>query len=82
MNYLKSYVSTSQPEQSFWWKGYVNIEGGRAGPSVYKFLDSQPGQDGTMFHSKCFPGYSGVFCKACPIGTYKYDYSFGSCMQC
>ena len=35
-----------------------------------------------MFHSKCFPGYSGVFCKACPVGSFKYDYSFGRCMTC
>ena len=35
-----------------------------------------------MFHSKCFPGYSGVFCAACPVGFYKYDYSFGKCLQC
>jgi len=35
-----------------------------------------------MFHSKCFPGYSGVFCKACPIGEYKYDYSYGHCQSC
>lgn len=35
-----------------------------------------------MFHTKCFPGYSGVFCSACQIGFYKYDYSFGKCLEC
>lgn len=28
------------------------------------------------------PGFSGEFCQACPIGTYKYGYSFGICLPC
>lgn len=35
-----------------------------------------------MLHSKCFPGYSGVFCKPCGVGEFKYDYSYGKCMAC
>jgi len=31
---------------------------------------------------KCFGGYSGPFCEACPIGTYKYDYSYAVCQPC
>jgi hypothetical protein len=49
---------------------------------AFKFQGPADGQNGTMFHSKCFPGYSGVFCKACLVGEYKYDYSFGKCMPC
>lgn len=33
-------------------------------------------------HTRCFPGYSGVFCKACEPGFYKYDYGFGQCLPC
>ena len=35
-----------------------------------------------MFGSKCMPGYSGIFCQKCPMGTYKNDYSYGECLPC
>jgi len=82
MNYLKSYLASSQPEQSFYWHGTSDISGGFKGDMSFKFQGPHDGQDGTMFHSKCFPGYSGVFCGACEVGEYKYDYSFGKCMPC
>ena len=55
------------------------MDGGPAGPIMTNYLKAAPGGEGTRFHSKCYPGYSGVFCKACDIGEYKYDYSYGSC---
>ena len=83
MNYLKGYLSNSQPDQSYYWYGTMNINGGKAGPKQKSFdLASSDGERGTMFHTKCFPGYSGVFCSACEPGTYKYDYSFGVCLPC
>jgi len=82
MNYLKSYLASSQPDQSFYWEGTHDISGGQRGDMSFNFLAPSNGQNGTMFHSKCFPGFSGVFCKACEIGEYKYDYSFGKCMPC
>mmetsp|Transcript_4035 Transcript_4035/g.6815 ORF Transcript_4035/g.6815 Transcript_4035/m.6815 type:complete len:761 (+) Transcript_4035:2773-5055(+) len=35
-----------------------------------------------MLGPKCLPGYSGVFCQACPVGTFKNDYSYGRCIDC
>jgi hypothetical protein len=61
----------------------MNIKGGNRGEQTHRYgLASVKGQDGTMFHTKCFPGYSGVFCSACKPGTFKYDYSFGVCLPC
>lgn len=82
INYLKSYLSSSQPDQSFYWTGTHDVSGGIKGDMRFKYQGPNNGQDGTMFHSKCFPGYSGPFCRACPIGTYKYDFSFGLCLPC
>jgi len=82
MNYLKSYLSISNPEQSYYWDGVHDVEGGAGGKIASKYQAGGPGQSGTMYHSKCFPGYSGVFCKACPAGFYKYDYSYGECIPC
>ena len=82
MNYLKSYLSSSQPDQSFFWTGTDDIQGGFGGSMAFKFQGPGDGQNGTMHHSKCFPGYSGVFCTACEIGWYKSDYSRGVCQKC
>jgi len=82
LNYLKGYLSTSQPDQSFYWTGGFSGDGGLSGPMIFDYLKAQSGGEGTRFHSKCFPGYSGVFCKACEIGEYKYDYSYGACLPC
>jgi hypothetical protein len=60
----------------------MDIKGGKAGQQSHHYQAPLDGQDGTMFHSKCFPGFSGVFCSACLPGTYKYDYSFGVCLAC
>lgn len=82
MNYLKSYLSSSQPEQSYFWHGTSDIAGGTPGDMAFKFQGPGAGQNGTMHHSKCFPGYSGVFCSPCDVGYYKYDYSYGQCQPC
>ena len=82
MNYLKSYLASSQPMQSYYWSGTHDISGGLRGDTNIRTLSASNGEDGTMFHAKCFPGFSGVFCKPCDIGEYKYDYSFGKCFPC
>ena len=89
MNYLRAYRADSQPEQSGNWTGTVEYSGGKGGDMDYykdnhdqAYLPGSDGQQGTLFQSKCFPGYSGVFCKPCPVGTYKYDYSYGTCQPC
>jgi len=40
------------------------------------------GEDGTSHQSKCFGGFSGPFCKPCPIGTYKLNFGYGLCVPC
>jgi len=76
MKYLKSYLASSYPDQSINWSGDHDLQGGRAdGLTLY-------GQEGTKWHSKCYPGYSGVFCEPCGIGEFKYDYSYGTCLIC
>lgn len=82
MFYLKSYLASSQPEQSFYWTGHEDRSGGLAGPQSQVKAFAAHGQEGTMHHSKCYPGYSGVFCSACRPGFYKYDYSYGECLPC
>jgi len=82
VNYLKSYLSSSYPDQSHNWYGRSQIKGGRSGAVTFQRSNPKAGEDGTVFHSKCFPGYSGVFCQACPVGTFKYDYSYGACLPC
>ena len=46
--------------------------------SLYK-----PPQEPTAQYSQLSASQaSGPFCQACPIGTYKYGYSFGTCLPC
>lgn len=82
INFLRAYKADSQPEQSHDWHGTVDYDGGDAGEADGKYVQATAGTGGTVFSSKCFPGYSGPFCQACPIGTYKYGYSFGTCLPC
>lgn len=82
MNYLRSYLSSSNPKQSYYWEGRHDVSGGAGGAIAASFQAGSAGESGTAYHSKCFPGYSGVFCRACPVGFYKYDYSFGDCIPC
>ena len=60
----------------------MNIQGGAKGAMHLKYLPPIAGENGTMIHSKCFPGYDGVFCSPCPTGFYKFDYSYGKCQPC
>jgi len=46
------------------------------------FLHGENGASGTAYHQKCFGGYTGPFCKACEVGTFKLSYSFGKCKPC
>ena len=82
MNYRRSYLGSSYPDQSFYWTGTEDISGGAAGFMPERYMQPSEGQNGTLFGTKCMPGYSGVFCKACPVGTFKYDYSYADCLPC
>lgn len=82
MNFLKSYLEASQPFQSYFWNGTSNVDGGLGGSMAFKFQGPGNGEPGTQLGSKCFPGYSGIFCSPCPAGFYKSDYSLGNCQQC
>lgn len=79
MNYLKSYLASSNPSQSYYWTGHHDVAGGVGGQVSKRGLTGEAGGNGTAYHTKCFPGYQGVFCEACDIGMYKYDYSYGQC---
>jgi len=81
---LRSFRATAQPEQSGFWTGSFDHTGGVSGASANGtgYLLAAHGQTGTVSHDKCFGGYTGVFCTACAIGTYKYDYSFAQCTSC
>lgn len=82
MKYLKSYLSSSYPEQSGNWYGDYDLTGGKADGIYFGSSGPANGEEGTKWHSKCYPGYSGVFCSACEVGTFKYDYSYGTCLPC
>jgi hypothetical protein len=82
MKYLKSYLAESYPAQSIDWSGDYDLSGGKADGLSFQSLKPLYGQEGTKWHSKCYPGYSGVFCEPCGIGEFKYDYSYGTCLQC
>jgi len=82
MRYLRSYLNTSYPDQSYYWKGTHDVSGGRAGDYQNALLPPGDGQNGTVVAPKCFPGFAGVFCRPCPVGTYKYDYSYADCTPC
>jgi hypothetical protein len=82
VNFLRAFKADSQPEQSHYWYGSVDVTGGDAGGADAELTQAGAGRDGSIFAGKCFPGYSGPFCSACPIGTYKYGYSFGHCQPC
>lgn len=81
MKFLKGYLQESYPVSS-WWSGSTIMDGGHSGQKFDMFGDPGHGEEGTIMSSKCLPGYSGVFCKACPLGTFKAEYSFGECIPC
>ena len=83
INYAAGFVHDAQPEQSHYWRGLYSVEGGRGGTFAYtENLMGQDGQSGVVNADKCFGGYSGPFCQPCPTGTFKYDYSYSTCVPC
>ena len=95
VSFLTSFLASSYPDQSFYWKGTLALDGGNGGPlnveepmklaagmKSSSVLRAQDGASGTAYHQKCFGGYTGPFCKACPVGTFKLSYSFGTCTPC
>ena len=67
---------------SYDWTGELDIDGGDPGDIAESYGQGSKGEAGSAVHTRCFPGYSGVFCKACEPGFYKYDYGFGQCLPC
>ena len=87
INYLRGFSASQQPAQSHFWKGTYALTGGQYGYMSLEdenatFVNGASGQDGQILADKCFGGYSGPFCQACPEGTYKYDYSYAVCKPC
>ena len=95
MNFLRAFMHSSYPDQSYFWTGSLNLDGGKGGVlsddvSLQKLakgvkdehLKAQDGASGTAFHQKCFGGYTGPFCQACDVGSFKLSYSFGTCKPC
>ena len=50
--------------------------------SVQGGYSRYPGTAGTSTGPVCPPGYSGIFCKACPAGTFKEDRGTLPCTPC
>lgn len=75
MHFLGNYLSDFQSQHTINWLGNLDIEGGKSG-------DQQSSSNGTEWHPQCLAGFSGSFCSACPVGTYKYGYSYGRCLPC
>ena len=85
VNFLRGYMADSQPEQSHNWRGTYSLDGGKNGEladAEDHALQSGAGERGMIEASKCFGGYSGPFCEPCPVGTYKYDFSYAVCKPC
>lgn len=82
MNYIKGYMFSSYPAMSYDFTGAGDVHGGSKGNIGSSFGQAKPGENGTSDHSKCFPGYSGTYCRACEIGYFKYDYGYGDCIKC
>ena len=51
INLLKSYIFNNQPEQSGYWNGTFNIDGGFGGRN--REIDGSKGMMGTAIGSKC-----------------------------
>ena len=67
------------------WLGSLSVDPGTLSTlgSHQKRLDkSLESQNGTVWHPRCPAGHSGGFCDPCPVGTYKYGYSYGKCNRC
>jgi hypothetical protein len=88
VNLLRSFMASSYPEMSHDYTGKITVAGGMGGTilanATEKFVPVQAGagQDGVIYHDKCFGGYTGPFCKACDVGEFKLGYSFGVCKTC
>jgi len=88
VNLVRSFMSSSYPEMSHDWTGDISVTGGLAGKilanatETFTPIPGGNGQDGVVYHDKCFGGYTGPFCKACDIGEFKLSYSFGVCKVC
>ena len=74
VNFLGNYLSEVFEQITINWAGSMDLSGGTS--------QGGSGQNGTEWHPKCLAGYSGGFCDPCPIGTYKYGYSYGRCLFC
>ena len=81
VNFLSSFMRSSYPDQSYFWTGKLELNGGKGGKNE-SLSSGQDGQNGTVLSPKCMGGYSGPFCHACPVGTFKLTYSYGVCVPC
>lgn len=88
VNLLRSWMSSSYPSMSHNYTGEITVKGGIAGDILANATEEfvpvvgGDGQDGVIYHDKCFGGYTGPFCKACDAGQFKLGYSYGVCKTC
>lgn len=47
-----------------------------------KLKKAQDGQTGSTSQTQCFGGFTGPFCKPCPVGMFKYNFGYGVCQPC
>lgn len=58
-------------------QGQVLLQGGKAGSSW-----GYPGGNGTLYAPPCAPGFGGLHCTTCPIGTFKSSPGIQPCSPC
>ncbi|TNV88047.1 hypothetical protein FGO68_gene7075 [Halteria grandinella] len=84
-NILGNYLADFATKATYSWDGTIVLKPGDQGDATSTELDygsTNIASNGTEYHPMCLAGYSGAFCKPCPVGTYKYGYSYGRCLPC
>lgn len=59
---------------------YTNNSSSSSPLTISKLTKS--GSDGSFFGFPCPPGYGGLFCRVCPVGTYKSESNSEECKAC
>ena len=79
MNKVKNYRYESYMLVDYHNSNFI-YAGGRGDQSIH--ISFTNGEEGTVMLSKCLPGYSGILCSPCQIGTFKSDFSHSECLPC
>ena len=76
LQYLKSLQPEFYPNMTINWSGKAFLDGGLADGNGFQ------GENGSQWATRCKGGYHGVYCRPCPIGKFKLDYSYQDCENC